>query len=899
MGKMKLGWASVTGMAIAALLIGQAGAAESGWLTLNSFSGPPGATLQVSGGGFSAGETIRIALGDGSNAITTAADPGGMFGPVAFSLPLSLPQGNVVIRGEGLASGNVGTNAYYVIPFSPTISVSGSGNVPGSVLTVTGSDFAPNETVNASLASASAAATASGAGAISVSLTIPAISPGVYTVSATGAGSGAVGSTWFYVGGFYPSLTPSAWYVPAGQNLSFTGAGYMPLETVDISIGSTSFASAVANGTGGFTTPSIQTPWSLAGTSPVFVGTGQTSGVSASVPVAVGQLYPAAYPSAWYILPGGTLAFSGSGFSPGETVAVNHGTSTLASFSADQNGNFAGAGAITAAFAWAGTNPVFTLAGGTSHASTSVSVAVGQLYPALTPSNYYVLPGYPLAASGSGFAPGETVTFTVNGTSSPATAIADGGGNFGAAGPFRAGFGASSLNLSAQGSVSHAVASISVMVGTLYPAVSPSSYYLLPHASLAFAGSGFAPNEDVLITLGSTTVATAHTNDSGVFSLNANAPSVSGSANYVFSGQSSGASANVAITVASLHPVVASDNYYTTPGSTVHISVQNFLPNEGLSISVNGTSTASSTADGGGNASFPLVLPYGISGTASVSVIGSLSGSSGNTTITLAPWYPQVSPSAWYAAPGSVVSFTGSGFAPNETVSVLVNGTSTASVAADNSGNFTLSGQTLPWHAGTASYSFLGNLSVAPVGIPITIAGLYPWVTLSSYYGPGGSPLTISAHGFAANEPVGMSWSGTNFASSSVNGAGDLIFPASVPFAAPGDKTLLITGGNSGATASTGFTQAQIYVNLQLGAYAGAPGGHVAFIGSGYLPNEPIQVATDRASSTYSFNADASGNFNDSGFVIPVSFAPGNLTFTVTGTHSMTTMNIVYYVTGG
>ena len=93
---------------------------------------------------------------------------------------------------------------------------------------------------------------------------------------------------------------------------------------------------------------------------------------------------------------------------------------------------------------------------------------------------------------------------------------------------------------------------------------------------------------------------------------------------------------------------------------------------------------------------------------------------------------------------------------------------------------------------------------------------------------------------------------------------------------------------------------APVWTNLQLGSYAGAPGVAITFIGSGYLPNEPIQIMTDRTGTTivHTFNADNNGVFNNSGYTIPADFAEGDLTLTVKGTNSFTSKDIVFYVTG-
>jgi hypothetical protein len=96
------------------------------------------------------------------------------------------------------------------------------------------------------------------------------------------------------------------------------------------------------------------------------------------------------------------------------------------------------------------------------------------------------------------------------------------------------------------------------------------------------------------------------------------------------------------------------------------------------------------------------------------------------------------------------------------------------------------------------------------------------------------------------------------------------------------------------------MTRAPIYTDLQLASYAGASGESVEFIGHGYVPNDSIELRTDRTGSApvATWSADAAGDFDFTGYALPADLTEGNLTFTVTGTNSFDTKSIVYYVTG-
>ena len=974
--------------------------ADSHFVTLNSFNGKPAVDLNVWGGGYDAGETVRLTLdGDTTGLIGYAPveiPAGGdtFFGPVPFHIPVNAPQGPLVIRATGLVSGRQATNSYYVEPFTPAINFNAPVNTPGGAINLNGQGFAPAEMVTLSLAGATSTVAADSAGNFTgANLIIPSVSPGTYLLTGTGNDSGAAAIGYFYVGNFYPAILPTAYFVPAGGNLSFSGSGFMAGGTIDIFVGasSTPAATFAADGAGGFTgAGALAVPFSLAGTVATFNAAGRTSGATAATMVAIGQLYPSAIPSAYYIPPGQVLNFSGSGFFGNEAINILEDSSVvpLSTFNAT-SGAFSNAGGIVIPFGWSGTTRNFRLLGATSGGLAMTPVAVGALYATINPSAYYVPAGSSFTLGGNGFGASETIHFFLGGTESTSTLTTASNGSFTAAGPFLAPYAAagSTLNIMAAGQTSGASANTVITVGQLYPVVSPSDYYLLPFANFSVVGSGFAPNEPVAIALGTSTLATPLANSFGIFVHNLIAPGVGGPQHYVFTGQNSGAAAALDLMVAAIFPVAQADNYYAPRGASVNVQGSQFLMNEPVTIAVNGTTTLTAANASGTTPWVPITLPFATSTSVQVVLTGGLSGASALTEITLAPFGAQVAPSTWYASPGSAIDFSGSGFAINENVSVTVNGGAATSTTANGAGAFNLIGLTLPFGGSPATYVFTGALSGASVSVPITltpfypnvtpstwygspgtplsflgsgfgasetvnlsapgslatstlangagafnwsgfalpfvpgpahysftgqlsganaafdltVAGLNPWLFLDQYYFPGGTPLLISGRDFAGNETVSLAVNGMQFATTTADGGGDFDLPLAAPFGTPGAKTLTGTGEASGAVGTSGYTLAEVYPGIALGAYAGPPGGAVTFIGTGYFANEPIEILTDRTGGTVvrAFSADGSGAFTDAGYVLPGDFMEGLLTFTIRGTQSFTERTIIFYVTGG
>jgi hypothetical protein len=627
---------------------------------------------------------------------------------------------------------------------------------------------------------------------------------------------------------------------------------------------------------------------------------GTTSGAVATSSISIGQFYPNATPSSYYIQPGKKVTFTGSGFLGNETVDVFQGldTTPVTSFVVDAEGNFENAGEIMVPFNQT-EDMVFKLFGQSSHGQIEVSFAVGQLYPQISPSTYYIKPGQIFNVTGFGFAEGETVSLRVGDlTPIPSTQDAEGNVHFeNLVLPFGD---ASTVQVVAIGDLSGAEAVVNIGVAQYYPYVGASEYYVLPGSTISFVGEGFAPNENVTVKVGEELITTLTTDEFGSIETNSIVVpyTAEGSITYVLKGELSNAANSLNIGLASFYAYVSADNYYTQPGSEVTLSGGGFAPLENIAI-VAGTFNTNAVADIDGNVSGIVVtLPFGHP-TEAVDVIltGEMSHAVATTSITLAPFSAQVTPSTYYAQPGSPVEFSGSGFVPNEDVVIKANGTTVQTVAADAEGNFVSSGLTLPF--GTAAYTFTGSVSLAVISIDIGLSEFYTGLELSSYYNVGGSAITISGTGFYSNETVNITFGGASVGSAVANSTGSFSLNTNVPYAEAGSKTVVATGVTSGEVAETTFTQAQVYSGVELTNYAGSPTTTIGFVGSGFLANEVIEVRSDRTGDTvlHTIVAGADGSFNNNTFVIPADFIEGNLTLTIRGTYSMTSHEIVFYVT--
>lgn len=155
-----------------------------------------------------------------------------------------------------------------------------------------------------------------------------------------------------------------------------------------------------------------------------------TAGVLAAVlipTIAAAAYYPKAQPSRWYVLPGQTLNFTGSGFAPGGSISITG--AAPVSGSANLSGSFTTL-PIVVPYSWENTRQTFVVRAAGSAYAIPLTVSVGSFYPNLYPSTYFIRMGQNMRVMVTGFAPGETVTLSGGATSLQAAADSLGDASF-------------------------------------------------------------------------------------------------------------------------------------------------------------------------------------------------------------------------------------------------------------------------------------------------------------------------------------------------------------------------------------------------------------------------------------------------------------------------------------
>jgi hypothetical protein len=489
------------------------------------------------------------------------------------------------------------------------------------------------------------------------------VSADSYTINVQGDISKNKAVSYFYIGGFYPNVFPSAFYLIPGQSIKFNGGGFAPGEAVRVYANGTlvSIFAVAADGSykdaGAYTIPATTRSGML-----TFKLVGQSSSAEVSAEISVGKYNPQVFPSSYFLLPGDIIAFSGIDFAPSEAIRVYEGQNpeSLNMVTADAKGNFpANSLGFKIPAEFASTKRTVRIVGEVSQMPLDLSIAVGKFTPQLSPSKYYIKPGEEINVDGWNLMAHEDVDVTATGRDTEVV-TANKTGNI-KLGPIRIPFHVPAFVLQIFGHNSGGKASLNLPVSNYFPTVSASSYYVKPGEKIWFSGGAFGPNETVNVSVknaggSSTALGTIATNKDGYLTDNSfpvGLATPSGTSVYTFRGNDTDSESVVKLEIASFVPLISSDNYYPAPGSTVRIWVSGFGSQEGLNISLDNQLVKTAVADEVGSAGpISVTLPIKQK-SATILVAGEQTGVSKTITLSMSGFSPVVIASTYYTLPGN------------------------------------------------------------------------------------------------------------------------------------------------------------------------------------------------------------------------------------------------------
>lgn len=191
-------------------------------LGVSPVSAALGSTFTLTGQAFGAGEAINLSFtlpGGAVQNIAAVADAGGNF-TAKYGTSSSSPAGTYTVVVSGATTHRSATIAFTVSSISlstsqnVTLGVNPSAGITGTVFTLTGANYGPNETVNVNVtvpggAVQTLSATTDAAGNFSIDYTTTASSPeGTYVATATGQTSRRSSTVSFVVGALPPASVP-------------------------------------------------------------------------------------------------------------------------------------------------------------------------------------------------------------------------------------------------------------------------------------------------------------------------------------------------------------------------------------------------------------------------------------------------------------------------------------------------------------------------------------------------------------------------------------------------------------------------------------------------------------------------------------------------------------------
>ena len=122
------------------------------------------------------------------------------------------------------------------------------------------------------------------------------------------------------------------------------------------------------------------------------------------------------------------------------------------------------------------------------------------------------------------------------------------------------------------------------------------------------------------------------------------------------------------------------------------------------------------------------------------------------------PFTPSVHLDSFTGKPSETFSFSGTGFAPGESVNVFLgdqSGHPLATVSVDEQGNIAPQNLTIPSiAAGDYQLAFVGLTSATPVAVGFNVQGFRPWAVLDNYYVAPQSGVGFRGEDFVPGEVV-------------------------------------------------------------------------------------------------------------------------------------------------
>ena len=606
-------------------------------LALSETSGPPGATVSITGSGFAANSFFNLTF-NGQTLRTVTVDAGGRVS-ISFQVP-EAPGGpnSLGLGGKSLS-----------FTVTPSLTLGNETATPGATVSVSGSGYYWNErgiTVTVGGSAAASGIRADANGSWTSPIVVPSLAAGSHGVSAYGASTSRSNApSAFLVLGSQVSLDKSSG--PPGTKLKVSGSGFRPGESVRIAAGDNLAPKSVrADGRGSWTA-GLEVPASPGGR--LVVSATGAGGKRTETEFTVSALVSLSLQTA---PPGSSVTANGTGFPANANgLSIKFADAPIASASADSHGSFSRP--FTVPQSAAGVYSVSV-----SGAGPAVKAPLS-ITPKITVNSAGAEGGGPVTVRGSGFGANEQgITVTLQERPVAAGIAA------GVRGSWTASFEMPSL----PSGIYAVKASGPITPFDRVPEVtlSISAHMVLdrdsgsPGEDLQISGSGFDSRDGVTITAGDGLIqATTVADNAGSWSINIKIPIAQGGRLAIKASGAGGQTEEADFTVT---PVASLSEPFGHPGSSIEIAGHGFKAGQSLAVSFENTSIASPVADSLGSWTADFMVPPSPAGSYSIVIKGA--GIEIKTPFLVTA---SISLSVTKAGPTEPVSVTGSGFGARRT----------------------------------------------------------------------------------------------------------------------------------------------------------------------------------------------------------------------------------------
>jgi len=196
------------------------------------------------------------------------------------------------------------------------------------------------------------------------------------------------------------------------------------------------------------------------------------------------------------------------------------------------------------------------------------------------------------------------------------------------------------------------------------------------------------------------------------------------------------------------------------PGSIVTVNATGFGPGEQVNVywgRTSGTPAAQLTADAAGDIRAPIKVGIAPVGPTTLVLVGQRTKTTATAPYLMLGLYPETVPHPYAERAGHAMTFTGTGFAPNEKVLVYLNanrGVPALTPTASGQGSFSVSFVVPFGLKGKQQLTAIGDESRATATTGFTVEPYMPSAQASTYGALPGTTVSFYGKGFAANEVV-------------------------------------------------------------------------------------------------------------------------------------------------